>query len=211
MSSKTLRSAVVVTAVVLAAALEATAGTAGVKTKPPCKAGVATSSACTRAWVAKGCAQFVPLIKATMGLSVTAEPSSGHKSPPGDLNCGYAVDGTANGLGFGFNPKGLTPASFTGIENTIGEGWAACQASSGSTAQTPIATPTTVPGLGSQGYVWDPCPGGVLADSYGDTTPNFVQGAVRTGVTDFSAVTHGVTISFQQMEAFLKELSVKYH
>jgi hypothetical protein len=30
-------------------------------------------------------------------------------------------------------------------------------------------------------------------------------------VTDFSAVTHGVTISFQQMEAFLKELSVKYH
>jgi hypothetical protein len=197
-------------AIALVGAL-ASAGSAkalsGAKAKPACKAGKASTAAapCTRLWVTQGCPLFIPMIKSVFGLTVTVGHSP--KQPAGYLSCNYTADGTTTVFGLGFDPKGVTAADFQAALKSAPLGWSSCQVGTDTTSQTPTALPVLVSGLGTQAYEYDPCPGATVVDNGGNTNPDFAEGAVMRGVTEYSI---SGSVPYAQMNSFFREFVAKY-
>ncbi|HVS84723.1 MAG TPA: hypothetical protein VHD91_03755 [Gaiellaceae bacterium] len=162
---------------------------------------------CTRAWMTAGCASFLPLVHSTFGASLSLAPKQ--SKVRGALTCDYDRGATVDAFGFAFVPKGVTAAIFQSLFADAAQGWTACQAGADASTQTPLALPTLVPGLGTQAYEYDPCPGSaVVSDPSEPTTPDFAVGLVRVGATDYSGGGAGITLT--QLNAFWRRLIVKY-
>ena len=155
-------------------------------------------------WVTEGCPLFIPMIKSTLGLTVTVGHSP--KQPAGYLSCN-TVDGATTVFGLGFDPKGVTTADFQAALKGAPAGWSKCQFGTDTTNQTPIALPVLVSGLGNQAYEYDPCPGATVVDDYGNTNPDFAEGVVVRGVTEYSV---SGSVSYAQVNAFFREFVAKY-
>ncbi len=176
----------------------------------PCKAGQASTPAlpCTRAWMKAGCAAFLPLIHSVFGASFSVAAKQNHV--PGALTCAYDTGSPNSRLGFGFNPKGVTAAIFQADRNDAPSGWTACRTGADASTDRPVASSILISHLGNQAYEFDPCPGAEVVTDPSDpnTSPDFAEGVVRVGATDFSASGY---VTLKQMDTFLRDLVAKYH
>jgi hypothetical protein len=188
-------------------------GTASAASAAACKAGKASTAAapCTRAWVAAGCNQFVPLVKSAFAASVTAPVRFKTPGGPTVLNCGFTVDGAKNAFGFLFVPRGATPAIFAGVQAGEQMHIVGCQATQvwDAATQTPAAAAKPLPGVGDQSFVHYACPGGFVAyENSGDqqVLTNIASAYVRRGATAYTSGSANVAA----LKVFMKQLVARY-
>jgi hypothetical protein len=193
---------------VVAACLVASASASAARPTPACKAGQASSSRCSRTFVAKGCAQFLPLVHKHFGATATVTTQRTRGSGTVSVSCGVGAT-----TSFAFVDRGQTHATFLNVERQQTSSFVGCVAS-GSTTVTPFAPPKRLSGLGTEAFESYPCPGGSFADvSYdggaGDPAvpdPGPIVFA-RVGATDYQ----GMSQDAAPLIAFLKAFEVKYH
>ena len=159
------------------------------------------------AWKTAGCASFLPLIHSVVDASLSVAPKQ-TKVAAGGLACSYTRDGSSNAFGFGFASFGATAAIVQADMADAPSGWTACQVGTDASTQTALAKPILIAKLGTQAYEYDPCPGAaVVSDPGSPTNPDFAEGVVRVGATDYSA---SGEVTLKQMDTFLRQLIVKY-
>ncbi len=184
-------------------------GAASARSASPCQAGKATGTAgCTRAWVAAGCNQFIPLVKSVTGATSVAAKKVALRNGKNDLDCSFTY-GDNLGFGFLYVSAGYSPAQFAANVHNTGQFTMGCLASASSdpTTATPAPPVKMLAGMGDQAAEMNQCPSGwVAAGTPGSTSDTWNVSAfepsvlVRRGATGVqfsgSSATIAKTIAF---------------
>jgi hypothetical protein len=191
--------------------------TASANSSAACKAGQATGAGgCTRAWVAAGCNQLVPLVKAATGSASVTASKIALRGSKNNLGCSFAY-GSGQGFGLLFAASGYSAAQFAANVHNITQFTAGCLASQDAdqSTMTPALPVKNLSGLGDQaaeinecpsGWAWAVSPGQPI-DS-GNSSSYTSSVVVRRGATSLQIT--GAGSAMASALAFARKLVAKY-